>query len=438
MKPIARARWMGMALLSGAVLLVPAAAWVGAYPLDGYERTGIRRLKAYRMMQEGTMPGNVRLKPGARLPTTAVKLRLKGVNDTLDIPANRPVDPQLQAGIERIINARSSSYRIAVLDITDPNATRYASIRQDQGYIPGSVGKLLVLTGLFNELKRLYPDDVDARARVLRETMVVADEFAMPNSHTVPVVEPDWSKVVHRSIRLGDEFALWEWVDHMLSPSSNAAGAVVWKEALLLNEFGRRYPPSKAEAAAFFKNTPKAELTDRSIRILEDPLLAMGLDTSLLRLRTFFTRGASQIIPGRGSFASPRTLVRWLVKMEQGKVVDEWSSLEAKRLLYFTRNRYRYAASPALNDAAVYFKSGSLYRCEPEEGFQCGQYMGNAENLMHSVTIVEVPAGGEHPRVYLVSVMSNVLKVNSAAEHMEIGTQIERLMASLHPELPKP
>ncbi|HKJ01611.1 MAG TPA: hypothetical protein VJ997_04125, partial [Longimicrobiales bacterium] len=312
------------------------------------------------------------------------------------------------------------------------------AIKQDQGYIPGSVGKLLVITGLFNELKKLYPDDVEARARVLRETMVVADAFAMPNSHTVPVVAPDWSGVVHRSIRLGDTFSLWEWIDHALSPSSNAAGAVVWKEALLLNEFGRRYPPSREEAAAFFKNTPRSELTDRSIRVLEDPLLAMGLDTSLLRLRTYFTRGASQIIPGRSSFASPRTLVRWLVKLEQGKVVDEWSSLEAKRLLYFTRNRYRYAASPALNDAAVYFKSGSLYRCQPEEGFQCGQYMGNAENLMHSVTIVEAPAGAEHPRVYLVSVMSNVLKVNSAAEHMEIGTQIERLIASLHPGIPKP
>ena len=438
MKPGSPARWIALAMLAGALLFVPAAAWVGAYPLDGYERTGIRRLKAYRMMQEGTMPGNVRLKPGARLPWNAIKLRLKGVNDTLDISANRPVDPQLQAGIERIIGARSASYRIAVLDITDPNATRYAAVRQDQGYIPGSVGKLLVLTGLFNELKKLYPDDVDARARVLRETRVAADAFAMPNSHTVPVVEPDWSRVVHRSIRLRDEFSLWEWVDHMLSPSSNAAGAVVWKEALLLNEFGRRYPPSREEEAAFFKDTPRTELTDRSIRILEDPLLAMGLDTSLLRLRTYFTRGASQIIPGRGSFASPRTLVRWLVKMEQGKVVDEWSSLEAKRLLYFTRNRYRYAAAPALNDAAVYFKSGSLYRCQPEEGFQCGQYMGNAENLMHSVTIVEMPAGVEHPRVYLVSVMSNVLKVNSAAEHMEIGTQIERLVASLHPEFPKP
>ena len=103
MIPAARTRWIILAVLAGAVLLAPAAAWVGAYPLDGYERTGIRRLRAYRMMQEGTMPGNVRLKPGAKLPTMAIKLRLKGVNDTLDIPANRPVDPQLQAGIERII-----------------------------------------------------------------------------------------------------------------------------------------------------------------------------------------------------------------------------------------------------------------------------------------------------------------------------------------------
>ena len=58
--------------------------------------------------------------------------------------------------------------------------------------------------------------------------------------------------------------------------------------------------------------------------------------------------------------------------------------------------------------------------------------MGNAENLMHSVAIVESPAGAENPRVYLVSMMSNVLKANSANEHMEIGTQIERLISTLH------
>jgi hypothetical protein len=186
---------------------------------------------------------------------------------------------------------------------------------------------------------------------------------------------------------------------------------------------------------AFFRDTPKAELTERAIRVIEEPMIAAGLDPERLRIRTFFTGGASAVIPGRSSFATPRTLVRWLVKLEQGRIVDAWSSLEMKRLLYFTRARYRYAASPALADAAVYFKSGSLYRCVQEPDYECGQYRGNAENLMHSVAIVESPAGGEHPRVYLVSMMSNVLKQNSAAEHLAIGTEIERLIARLHPQV---
>ncbi len=427
-----RLRLLTLSLAVG-LSVVSAAAWVRAYPLDGYETTGIRRLRGYRLIHDGAIPGNISLKPGALLGRDDIRLRLAGVNDALDLPKNSPTDPQLQAGLERIVGSRSSSYRVAVLDITDPASPRYASIRPDEGYIPGSVGKLLVLTGLFNELKKTYPNDIPARVRILRDTKVVADEFAMPNSHSVPIVADDFSSVTHRSIRLGDTFSLWEWVDHAVSPSSNAAGSVVWKEALLLNEFGTRYPVSAEESAAFFKNTPKNVLTDRSIAILEEPLREMGLDTELLRLRTYFTSGASRIIPGRGSLATPRTLVRWLVKLEQGKVVDRWSSLEVKRLMYFTRRRYRYAASPALDSAAVFFKSGSLYRCTPEEGFTCAQYKGNTENLMHSVAIVESPAGGEHARVYLVSMMSNVLKVNSAAEHLEIGTQIERLIKQLHP-----
>ncbi len=427
--------WVRCALLAAVLVAVPAAAWVASYPLDGYEATGIRRLRAYRMILDGQMPGNIVLPNGALLGRQDIRLRLKGVNDGLDVPAGMTVDPELQAGIERIVRRRHPSYRIAVLDVTDPARPRYATVHPDQGYIPGSVGKLLVMAGLFNELKKLYPNDIAARVRVLKETQVVADEFAMPNSHTVPVVAPDFSRVDHRAIRLGDTFSLWEWIDHAVSPSSNAAGAVVWKEALLLSEFGRAYPPTREQAAEFFRNTPKSELTARSARVLEEPLEAMGLDTELLRLRTYFTRGAGRVIPGGGSHATPRTLVRWLLKLEQGQVVDEWSSLEMKRLMYFTRRRYRYAASPALRDAAVYFKSGSLYRCAPEEGFQCGQYRGNVENLMHSVAIVESPAGAERQRVYLVSMMSNVLKLNSASEHLEIGTQIEQLIRTLHPEI---
>jgi len=401
------------------------------YPLDGYEHTGIRRLRAYALIREGKMPGNITLQPGALLPSSAIRLRLAGANESFDLGPDTPRDPELQAGLERILARRDPSYRAALLDITDPEHPRYASLRSREGYIPGSVGKLLVMTGLFHQLRRLYPEDVPARERILRETRVVADEWAMPNSHAVPVVNEDMTGVVHRAIRIGDEFSLWEWVDHMVSPSSNAAGTMVWKQVILLDEFGRRYPPSREEADAFFRATPKPELTERAIRVLEEPMVAMGLDTAQLRLRTFFTTGASRVIPGRGSYSTPEQLVRWLVKMEQGRVVDRWSSLEMKKLLYFTRRRYRYAFSPALNDAAVYFKSGSLFRCQPEEGYECVQYMGNAENLMHSVAIVESPAGGEHPRVYLISMMSNVLKVNSASEHAEIGTQIERLVESL-------
>ena len=86
------------------------------------------------------------------------------------------------------------------------------------------------------------------------------------------------------------------------------------------------------------------------------------------------------------------TLLRWLIKLEQGKLVDVFSSREIKRLLYMTQRRIRYAASPALEDAAVYFKSGSLYKCQPEPGFTCRAYEGNVENRLNSAAIIEAPA----------------------------------------------
>ncbi|MGW8323273.1 MAG: hypothetical protein ACWGSD_17120 [Thermodesulfobacteriota bacterium] len=106
-------------------------------------------------------------------------------------------------------------------------------------------------------------------------------------------------------------------------------------------------------------------------------------------------------------------------------MVDAWSSLEIKRLMYMTAWRIRYAASPALVNAAVYFKSGSQYKCKPEPDFNCGKYMGNVENYMNSVAIVEHPDG----RTYLVALMSNVLRKNSAVEHQSLATYIDRILA---------
>ena len=252
---------------------------------------------------------------------------------------------------------------------------------------------------------------------------MTADGFIFRDGKTVPFYHDGDPAVVNRRMELGDKFSLWEWADHMLSQSSNSAGSMVWKQVLLLRQFGARYPLPKEQETAFFRSTPKPELSKMALEALEAPITAAGLDTGRLRLGTFFTKNASAVIPGAASYACPGELMRWLIRMEQGKLVDAWSSAEIKKLLYFVRPRYRYASSPALNRAAVFFKSGSLFECQPEPGFTCGAYKGNQINLMHSVAVVE-----SGKKVYLVAIMSNVLKVNSAVEHQTIAGEIEKLI----------
>lgn len=401
-----------------ALLLYSAPA--SPYPLDGAAKTGIRRLIGYRLVNEGKIKGTIKLPPGALLSSDQIVLHLKGANDSFDITATTPRDPYLQSGIERIFSGRDPSYSVALLDISDPRQPRYAALRPDEKKIPGSVGKLLVVTGLFDALARAWPA-TDAREKVLRDTTVTADTFIFRDGKTVPFYKPGDPAVVNRRLELGDRFSLWEWTDHMLSQSSNSAGSEVWKQAILLRQFGARYPVSRDEETAFLRNTAKPELSKLALDALEAPMTAAGLDTSRLRLGTFFTRNASAVIPGTASDACPGELMRWLVKMEQGKLVDPWSSLEIKKLLYFVRPRYRYASSPALAKAAVFFKSGSLFECRP--GSVCGQYKGDVTNLMHSVAVVESGA-----KVYLVAIMSNVLRVNSAVEHQTIAGEIEKLV----------
>lgn len=419
------------ALLAAAVAL--AGSPVRAYPLGGFEHTGIRRLWAYDPARRAELGGPA-LPAGALMPLQGVRLRLLD-NVAYDITDATPRDAALQAGLEDIFRGRDPNYSIAVIDITDPEHPRYAALRENRTYLPGSVGKLLVTAGLFAAIADTWPDPGD-RWRVLRDTWVVADEFIQTDSHAVPIVDLDAPSLVHRPIRIGDRFTLLEWIDHALSPSSNGAGATIWKQAMLVRRFGNAYPPSTGQEHAWLAETPKAELRDAAVRVVAEPLEEAGLDTARLLQGTMFTRGAEARVPGVASLASPRELLRFLVKLEQGAVVDESSSLEIKRLLYFTRRRYRYASSPELGGAAVYFKSGSFYRCVPEPGFVCRQYAGNATNVMNSVAIVEspaTPAAGQRQRVYLVAMMSDVLRLNSAVEHQTIATYLERLIARLHP-----
>jgi hypothetical protein len=51
--------------------------------------------------------------------------------------------------------------------------------------------------------------------------------------------------------------------------------------------------------------------------------------------------------------------------------------------------------------------------------------------MMNSVAIVEAPAGASRLH-YLVVVMSNVLRKNSAVEHQTLATRLHRLIEGFH------
>ena len=85
----------------------------------------------------------------------------------------------------------------------------------------------------------------------------------------------------------------------------------------------------------------------------------------------------------------------------------------------------------ALDQAAVYFKSGSLFQCQPEEGFQCKAYHGNVINYMNSVAIIEQETAGVKLD-YMVVLISNVLRKNSAVDHQTLATSVHQLMLQRH------
>ncbi|HXK57739.1 MAG TPA: hypothetical protein PLZ16_13935, partial [Gammaproteobacteria bacterium] len=63
--------------------------------------------------------------------------------------------------------------------------------------------------------------------------------------------------------------------------------------------------------------------------------------------------------------------------------------------------------------------------------FKCGKYMGNAQNAMNSILIVESPAqAGAQQKRYLVALISDVRKVNSAWDHSRLGAAIEEIVRS--------
>jgi hypothetical protein len=418
---------MAARLLAAAatVLLVPAVLL--AYPLDGFDETGIRRLEGSRLANEGLVEGGAQ-PPGALLSSDEVDLRLLD-HPELVLP---PPDPAFTAEVINLLGEHASAYCVALLDLTDPHRPSYAEHRGDHRQNVGSVGKLLAALAYFQALADAWPGDYGQREGVLRDTIITADDFAQTDHHSVRFFDVGTRTLTRRTIQDGDQASAWEYLDWMLSASANSAASMVMRDAMLLRHFRASYPVSEEEIGAFFEGTSAPELTALFQLTFWAPVTRNGLDLDRIRQGSFFTAQGKKNVNGGGtSYATARSLMQYLLRMEQGRLIDEWSSRQLKRLLYMTERRIRYASSPALIDAAVYFKSGSLYQCKDEEGFECGQYRGNVINYMNSAAIVEQSLEGRRLH-YVAVVISNVLRKNSAVEHQALGTAIHRLIESRH------
>ena len=409
--------------------LLALSSVIQAYPLDGYQDTGIRRVEGARLANEGIIHDSIRQVPGALWTTEQVDIRLLDHKD-LQIPEP---DPQLTQQIKKLLGSHAGEYGVAVLDLTDINKPRYAVHRGDYKQNVGSVGKLLVGLGIFQAMADIWPGDDAKRIDVLKNTLVTADKISQSDHHTIRIFDPATQKLVRHPMHIGDQGSQWEFLDWMLSISSNAAAAMNQRQGMLMTQYGEDFPPSEAEIKRFFKQTPSKEKTAVYQKTFWEPVTRNGLDLSQLRQGSFFTHNGKLAVNGGGnSYATADQLLQFLVKMEKGELVDEFSSRQLKRLLYLTERRIRYASSPALKNSAVYYKSGSLYKCKKEQGFKCGAYKGNVRNYMNSVAIIESPAE-EGNLYYMVIVISNVLRQNSAVEHQTLGTRIHRLMQKAHP-----
>lgn len=397
-----------------ALIVCTALITMALYPIDGFERTGIKRLKRLEKTLDSTIT-EYYLKPGSFKKTEEINLWL--CEDTVSTDSIMIVDEEFQDRMTRLF-PRRNGYAITVLDISDPDNLRYAEMNENSGFQPGSVGKLAVATAFFTQLAALCPDDFNVRTRLMRNKVVKSGVWGVGDHHTVPIYTPATDKFVKRQVVASDEFSLYEWMDHMLSVSNNGAASIVWREALLMKIFGDEYfDLTQEEADEYWKTADKKELSELATAVVNEPLRDLGITHDEWRLGSFFTNGPDRIARATGgSIGTPKGLMKWFIQLEQGKIVDEKSSLELKRLMYLTDRRIRYAYSSRLDDAAVYFKSGSYYSGGG------AKYAGTNFNYMNSVILVEHPDGTN----YIVCLMSNILGKNSAGDHMYLASAIDK------------
>lgn len=400
------------------VLICTPFSKIKAYPLDGFDETEVSRLDGY-FHSLLTASGKENLGAGALQSITELTLS----KPTISLQSIQE-DRNLK---ESLVDLLPSGASFSLIDLSSPKRLAYVGIRDEQSFVPSSVGKIMVAISFFDALARAFPNSIKDRERVLRERIVIADEIIETDHHDVPFWNKDNRKIYFRPLVVGDSANLWTYLDFMLSASSNAAASLIMRETILLNFLGKNYVSlldgsSRHQVDHFLSSSAANQYMARAFI---QPLTRYSLGGTAPFQASFYTKSGKASFSGLGSSATTRGLVGLLFFMEQGRLIDEFSSLELKRLLYLTQHRERYVGNTLLADAAVYFKAGSMYRC----GGPCEKYEGTIENRMNAAVLVEYPVAAPKIR-YIVALSTNLLRYNSDRLHNEIAGKIHRLILS--------
>ena len=404
------------------ILITISQTSLSAYPLDGFDETGITRLEGY-FHSLPTETSKRELTTGAMLALAEIGLSLKNKSPLLT--SNTLSDQKLKSLLN---NLSANSASVSIINFSDNKNIQYFGNNDSKTFIPGSVGKIFVAVSLFATLADLYPGSIDKRREILRTKIITATNFVVGDSHDVPFWDLENRKIYYRPLKVGDAANIWTYLDWTLSASSNAAASMLMREVILMNAFKDQYPVSSNLEHEFFSRASPSEISSLMRKSFIRKFYPNQSDT--LYQASTFTKTAKKALPSAGSTATTRGLATFLFNLEQGRVVDSFSSIEIKRLLYATQKRVRYAAAPILNNSALYFKSGSLYSCRPEANFACGKYRGNRINILNAAAVIESPAAGSKNR-YISVISSNILKRDSEKLHRDLAEKIHNFILML-------
>ena len=234
---------------------------------------------------------------------------------TFDLPAARPGVHRAGRRHPRRRHGRLRPRPCSTSPTRPSRAT--PSTARDYRQNVGSVGKLVVALALFQALADPYPDDLGgARARAEEHDGDGRRLLAVRPPHGAHSSTPRRAPSCGAPCASATGASLYEWLDWMLSPSSNSAAGMVMREAMLLRQFGKAYPLAEAEIQRFFGETPKAELTalfDADLHRAGDaqrPRLEHAAPGQLLH-RTSGKRDRAG--PGE-SYGTARELMRYLLR----------------------------------------------------------------------------------------------------------------------------